>query len=77
MDERKVDAAQDPKEVVRALRCSSQPNTDCIGEACPFYVLEDVPDDMALEIGRVKWPSCDVDRIGMMAAEMIERMMSK
>ena len=72
MDERRNEP--DPKTIVRALRCSSAPEGECIGEACPFYVLEDVPEDMAQEIGRVKWPSCDVDRIGMMAAEMIEEM---
>lgn len=63
-----------PETIVRALRCTSTPNGDCIGAECPFSVEEEVPEDMAREIGRVKWPSCDVDAIGMAAAEMIERM---
>lgn len=63
-----------PETIVWALRCTSTPNGDCIGERCPFFVEEEVPEDMAREIGRVKWPGCDVDAIGMAAAEMIERM---
>lgn len=63
-----------PETIVQALRCASTPNGDCIGEGCPFFVEKEVPEDMAREIGRVKWPSCDVDAIAMAAAEMIERM---
>ncbi len=66
-----------PGTIVRALRCASTPNGDCIGKECPFFVEEEVPEDMAREIGRVKWPSCDVDAIGMAAAEMIEEMMKR
>ena len=63
-----------PKEIVRALRCVSMPNGDCMGSDCPFYIEEEVPEDMAREIGQVKWPSCDVDAINMAAATLIERM---
>ena len=63
-----------PETIVRALRCASTPSGDCIGADCPFYAEEEVPEDMAQEIGRVKWPGCDVDAIGMAAAEMIEEM---
>lgn len=76
MDKQRNDAL-DPKTIVRALRCSSTPNGDCIGEECPFFVEEEVPEDMVREIGRVKWPSCDVDAIGMAAAEKIEEMMKR
>lgn len=64
-----------PETIVQALRCSSTPSGDCIGEGCPFFVEEEVPEDMVREIGRVKWPSCDVDAIGMAGAKIIERLM--
>lgn len=64
-----------PKEIVRALRCMSTPNGDCMGSDCPFYVEKEVPEDMVREIGRVKWPSCDVDAIGMAGAQTIEQLM--
>lgn len=63
------------KEIVRALHCMSTPNGDCMGSDCPFYVEEEVQEDMAREIGRVKWPSCDVDDVGMAGAKTIDRLM--
>lgn len=63
-----------PKEIARALRCTSTPNGDCMGRDCPFYVEEEVPEDMAREIGLAKWPSCDVDAVGMAGAKTIERL---
>ena len=66
--------ASAPEAIVRALRCTSTPNEDCIGRECPFYVEEDVPEDMARELGRIQWPGCDVEAIGMAAADLIERM---
>lgn len=64
-----------PLEIIRALRCAATPNGDCIGEACPFYVEEIVPEEMIAEVGRVKWPGCDVDAINMAAAALIEQAM--
>lgn len=71
----KVKERESPLEIVRALRCTATPNGDCLGSDCPFYVEGEVPEDLAREIGRVKWPSCDVDAIGMAGAKAIEQLM--
>ena len=63
-----------PQEIARALRCTSTPNGDCMGETCPFYAEEEVPEEMQRELGRIEWPSCDVDAIGMAGAQMIEQL---
>lgn len=64
----------DPREIIRSLRCTATPNGDCMGEGCPFYILEIVPEEMIEEVGRLELPGCDVDAIGMYAADLIEQM---
>ena len=43
---------------------------DC--KKCPFYKTEPVPEDLAEKINLTEWSSCDVDAIGLAAADLIE-----
>lgn len=59
--------------LVNALRCVSTaggPMGDC--KKCPFYKTEPVPEDLAGKVNLTEWSSCDVDAIGLAAADLIE-----
>lgn len=59
--------------LVNALRCVSTaggPIGDC--KKCPFYKTEPVPEDLAGKVNLTEWSSCDVDAIGLAAADRIE-----
>lgn len=59
--------------LVNVLRCVSTaggPMGDC--KKCPFYKTEPVPEDLAEKINLTEWSSCDVDAIGLAAADLIE-----
>lgn len=61
------------EEIVRALRCVSTaggPIGDC--KKCPFYKTEPVPEDLAGKVNLTEWSSCDVDAVGLAAADRIE-----
>lgn len=61
-------------EVLAALRCSAAEDvheTHC--ESCPYYVVEDLDGENAAFFGE-RWVSCDVDRMALDAAEMIEEL---
>ena len=60
------------QELVNALRCVSTaggPIGDC--KKCPFYKTEPVPEDLAGKVNLTEWPSCDVDAVGLAAADRI------
>ena len=60
------------QELVNALRCVSAaggPMGDC--KKCPFYKTEPVPEDLAGKVNLTEWPSCDVDAVGLAAADRI------
>lgn len=42
---------------------------DC--KKCPFYKTEPVPEDLAGKVNLTEWPSCDVDAVGIAAADRI------
>lgn len=42
---------------------------DC--KKCPFYKTEPVPEDLAGKVNLTEWPSCDVDAVGLAAADRI------
>lgn len=56
------------EQLVKALRCTCSvyhaDEPDCA--ACPFVILERLGDD--------NWISCDVDRIGLLAADRLEEL---
>lgn len=63
------------KEIVQALRCTSTPGSlheDCTG--CPYYRKEKLDAELKEKLGVDTWPSCDVNKVGMDAADLIERM---
>ena len=60
------------QELVNALRCVSTaggPMGDC--KKCPFYKMEPVPEDLAGKVNLTEWASCDVDAVGLAAADRI------
>nr|DAR36046.1 MAG TPA: hypothetical protein [Caudoviricetes sp.] len=61
------------QDLVNALRCVSTaggPMGDC--KKCPFYKTEPVPEDLAGKVNLKEWSSCDVDAVGLAAADRIE-----
>ena len=60
------------QKLVSALRCVSTaggPIGDC--KKCPFYKTEPVPEDLAGKVNLTEWSSCDVDAVGLAAADRI------
>lgn len=60
------------QELVNALICVSTaggPIGDC--KKCPFYKTEPVPEDLAGKVNLTEWSSCDVDAVGLAAADRI------
>lgn len=63
------------KEIVQALRCTSTPGGptgDC--EKCPYWKTEQLTAEQKEKPGVDTWTSCDVDKVGMDAADLIERL---
>ena len=63
------------QEIVQALRCTSTPGSlheDCTG--CPYYQKEKLDAELKEKLGVDTWPSCDVNKVGMDAADLIERL---
>lgn len=63
------------KEIVQALRCTSTPGgpqEDCTG--CTYYWKEQLDAELKEKLGVDTWPSCDVNKVGMDAADIIERL---
>lgn len=64
----------DPNKLVKALRCTSTPSKptgDC--EMCPYYRRENLNDELKEKLGTDTLAGCDVDKVGMDAADQIER----
>jgi hypothetical protein len=63
------------KEIVRALRCTSTPGdhtSNC--EQCPYWKKEQLNERLKEELGTDTWTSCDIDKVGLDAADLIERL---
>lgn len=63
------------KDIVQALRCTSTPGGptgDC--EKCPDWKTEQLTAEQKEKLGVDTWTSCDVDKVGMDAADLIERL---
>lgn len=39
---------------------------------CPFYKTEPVPEDLVRKVNLTEWSSCDVDAVGLAAADQLE-----
>ena len=58
--------------LISALRCVSTaggPMGNC--KKCPFYKTEPVPEDLVGKVNLTEWSSCDVDAVGLAAADRI------
>ena len=66
------------QEIVQALRCTSTPGSlheDCTG--CPYYRKEKLDAELKEKLGVDTWPSCDVNKVGMDAADLLERLIAE
>lgn len=62
------------EEIVRALRCISTAGGENACEHCPYWKEEEVPEEERPIYGADTWHSCDVDRVGLDGADLIERL---
>jgi hypothetical protein len=63
------------QEIVQALRCTSTPGdhtSNC--EQCPYWKKEQLNGRLKEKLETDTWTSCDVDKVGMDAADLIERL---
>lgn len=63
------------KEIVQALRCTSTPGdhtSNC--EQCPYWKKEQLNWRLKEKLGTDTWTSCDIDKVGLDAADLIERL---
>ena len=63
------------KGIVRALRCTSTPGdhtSNC--EQCPYWRKEQLNGRLKEKLGTDTWTSCDIDKVGLDAADLIERL---
>lgn len=60
------------EEIVMALRCISTAGGENACEHCPYWKEEEVPEEERLICGADTWHSCDVDRVGLDGANLIE-----
>ena len=61
------------EEIVRALRCISTAGGENACEHCPYWKEEEVPEEERPIYGADTMHSCDVDRVGLDGADLIER----
>ena len=61
-------------EIVKALRCISTAGGENACEHCPYWKEEKVPEEERPIYGADTMHSCDVDRVGLDGADLIERL---
>lgn len=64
-------------EIVRALRCVSTAGGENACEHCSYWKEEEVPEEERPIYGADTWHSCDVDRVGLDGADLIERLTAR
>ena len=62
------------EEIVKALRCVSTAGGANACEHCLYWKEEEVPEEERPIYGADTWHSCDVDRVGLDGADLIERL---
>lgn len=64
-------------EIIKALRCTGMPRPKYDCENCPYRELNEVNDDIPIKEdviidGKKYWEDCDIDKIAIDAANMLE-----
>nr|DAW54023.1 MAG TPA: Protein of unknown function (DUF551) [Caudoviricetes sp.] len=62
------------EEIIKALRCISTAGGENACEHCPYWKEEKVPEEERPIYGADTMHSCDVDRVGLDGADLIERL---
>ena len=62
------------EEIVKALRCVSTAGRSPDCEHCPYWMEESVPAEMRDMVGEDVFHSCDIDRVGLDGADLIEKL---
>ena len=65
------------EDVVRALRCVCTAVGENACEHCPYWKEEEVPEEERPIYGADTMHSCDVDRVGLDGADLIERLTAR
>lgn len=65
------------KQIVHGLRCSATYRGDPVCDGCPYLVTETVPDSLRKLTKKNTWDICDVDRIALDAADLIEKLVAR
>lgn len=65
------------EEIVSALRCVSTAGNSPDCEHCPYWMEEKVPAEMQDMVGADVFHSCDIDRVGLDGADLIERLTAR
>ena len=65
------------EEIVRALRCISTAGGENACEHCSYWKEEEVPEEERPIYGADTMHSCDVDRVGLDGADLIERLTAR
>lgn len=66
------------EEIIKALRCTSMPRPECDCPNCPYRELNEVNDDIPIKgdviiDGKKYWEDCDIDKIVIDAANLLEK----
>lgn len=61
-------------EIIKALRCVSSAGREDGCEHCPYWRAEHIPEDMSLTFGSDVLYSCDIGRVGLDGADLIEKL---
>ena len=62
------------EEIVKALRCVSTAGSSPDCEHCPYWMEESVPAEVRDMVGEDVFHSCDIDRVGLDGADLIEKL---
>ena len=65
------------EEIVRARRCVATAGGENACEHCPYWKEEEVPEEERPIYGADTMHSCDVDRVGLDGADLIERLTAR
>ncbi len=65
------------EEIVKALRCVSTAGSSPDCEHCPYWMEESVPAEMRDMVGEDVFHSCDIDRVGLDGADLIEKLTAR